>query len=286
MKDGQPTFCNTNPRTQSCDKPYHDDKDVNAGGPHGEANAKAAIDEGKMDGFVAEAVKGRRGCKDANDPACVNSAKNDVLGWHDAREIPNYWAYAQNFVLQDHMFQPDMAWSLPSHLFMVSGWSARCTEDAAISCTNQTDLPEYPPDFKPPFYVPNTNPNPLYAWTDLTYLLHQRKVSWGYYVKAGDEPDCRDDAADCPPKAQSARTPGIWNPLPFFSTVKKDDELGNIQDSSKFLDAARTGTLPSVSWVIPDNHDSEHPPNKASSTRCSPSRAASPSSGTRGAPIR
>ena len=28
------------------------------------------------------------------------------MGWHDAREIPNYWAYAQNFVLQDKMFEP------------------------------------------------------------------------------------------------------------------------------------------------------------------------------------
>ena len=42
------------------------------------------------------------------------------MGWHDAREIPNYWAYAQNFVLQDQMFEPNASWSLPSHLFMVS----------------------------------------------------------------------------------------------------------------------------------------------------------------------
>ena len=35
------------------------------------------------------------------------------MGYHDAREIPNYWAYARHFVLQDHMFQPDTSWSLP-----------------------------------------------------------------------------------------------------------------------------------------------------------------------------
>ena len=28
------------------------------------------------------------------------------MGYHDAREIPNYWTYAQNFVLQDDMFEP------------------------------------------------------------------------------------------------------------------------------------------------------------------------------------
>ena len=42
------------------------------------------------------------------------------MGYHDAREIPNYWAYARNFVLQDHMFEPNTSWSLPAHLFMVS----------------------------------------------------------------------------------------------------------------------------------------------------------------------
>jgi len=36
------------------------------------------------------------------------------MGWHDAREIPNYWTYAENFVLQDKMFEPNASWSLPS----------------------------------------------------------------------------------------------------------------------------------------------------------------------------
>ncbi len=28
----------------------------------------------------------------------------DVRGYHAGSDIPNYWAYASNFVLQDHMF--------------------------------------------------------------------------------------------------------------------------------------------------------------------------------------
>ena len=36
------------------------------------------------------------------------------MGYHDAREIPNYWAYAENYVLQDHMFEPNASWSLPA----------------------------------------------------------------------------------------------------------------------------------------------------------------------------
>jgi phospholipase C len=59
---------------------------------------------------------------------------------------------------------------------------------------------------------------------------------------------------------QKANTPGIWNPLPFFDTVKRDGELGNIQDLRDFYAAAANGTLPSVVWIAPAASYSEHPP--------------------------
>ena len=71
-------------------------------------------------------ARARAGCSVSPDaPLCsFGAAHPDVMGYHDRREIPNYWAYARNFVLQDHMFEPDTSWSLPAHLFMVSEWSA------------------------------------------------------------------------------------------------------------------------------------------------------------------
>jgi phospholipase C len=101
---------------------------------------------------------------------------------------------------------------------------------------------------------------PNYAWTDLTYLLHKAHVSWAYYVVAGSQPDCDDDAMTCPQKPQHAGTPEIWNPLPWFATVREAGELGNIQDITHFFAAAKGGTLPAVSWVIPNGFVSEHPP--------------------------
>ena len=38
------------------------------------------------------------------------------MGYHTAKEIPNYWAYARHYLLQDHMFAPTDSWTLPSHL--------------------------------------------------------------------------------------------------------------------------------------------------------------------------
>jgi hypothetical protein len=179
------------------------------------------------------------------------------MGYHDFHEIPNYWAYAQNFVLQDRMFEPNASWSLPEHLFMVSEWSAKCTSSDPNSCLNALDAPGLPPDFK----NPNHRPPPTYAWTDLTYLLHKNSVSWAYYVFSGTEPDTADAEEMATPTAkQNAATPGIWNPLPYFTTVQADNELGNVRDLADFITAAKAGTLPAVSWVCPNGRFSEHPP--------------------------
>jgi phospholipase C len=63
------------------------------------------------------------------------------MGYHDAREIPNYWAYARNYALDDHMFESVASWSLPAHLFLVSGWSAFCNRiGEATSCKTQLGL--------------------------------------------------------------------------------------------------------------------------------------------------
>src|SRR5437764_2205920 len=196
MQNGVPTVCVPDPKTNQCVRPYHDPNDRNGGGPHGEANATADINGGKMDGFQAQAEKASRGCANPNNPTCTNSATPDVMGWHDAREIPNYWAYANNFVLQDQMYEPNASWSLPQHLYMVSEWSALCTVPGdPSSCTSALQNPGLPPDNKGnPGHVP-----PDYAWTDMTYLLHGRGVSWGYYVFSGGEPDCEDSQAiSCP----------------------------------------------------------------------------------------
>src|SRR5438309_2769239 len=55
MVNGVPTVCVNVPVTGQCVKPYHDSQDLNHGGPHGALNATADIDNGKMDGFIAQA---------------------------------------------------------------------------------------------------------------------------------------------------------------------------------------------------------------------------------------
>jgi phospholipase C len=258
--------CLADPHTGRCVRPYHDRQDRQLGGPHGASSATADIDGGKMDGFVQQQLAGQAGCEQTFNPACGNGGGTpDVMGYHTGADIPNYWSYARDFVLQDHMFQSDASWSLPSHLYMLSEWSAHCTvKDDPMSCRGAIENPGYPPDFARRLGNPNPAP-PDYAWTDLTYLLHKYGVSWAYYIFSGTEPDCDENQAmSCAPVTQNAKTPGIWNPLPYFDTVQQDDQLGNIQSLSNFFAAAKAGTLPAVSWITPNGTVSEHPPGLVS----------------------
>jgi phospholipase C len=155
------------------------------------------------------------------------------------------------------MFEPNASWSLPAHLFTVSAWSAACGKKGdPMSCVN---------NIAGPVSVQTADTYQAdYAWTDLTYLLYRSHVSWGYYLDQGSQPDCADDEMVCGKQPQQVQVPGIWNPLPNFDTVRQDGQLGNIQDLSHFRTAAKQGTLPAVSWIVPNDPESEHPPAKVS----------------------
>ncbi len=266
MANGRPSVCIPIARNGRCRAPYPDHADINGGGPHGETSATRDINGGRMDGF-ARTLHGAKGvCNNPYDPACSVTSRPDVLGYHTESDIPNYWAYAKNYVLQDHMFSSDASWSLPAHLSLVSLWSAYCRRhNDPTSCTNDIRNPGSPP--RPG--LPNAavrdgtgkQRHPIYAWTDLTYLLHAYHVSWRYYVVSGAQPDCANDyQLTCAPVPQNPKTPGIWNPLPYFDTVRANHQEGNIQSVSRFYSAAAKGTLPAVSWVVPSGDVSEHPP--------------------------
>jgi phospholipase C len=246
---GVPTVCAPNPKTHACVKPYHDPNNRDNGGPHGVDSQIGDVSGGKMNGFLSEALQ-PQGCFTQN-PDCTGidpTQPPDVMGFHDRRDIPNYWAYADNFVLDDHMFAPNASGSWAQHLYMVSEWSATCSVPSEVS-TCQGVLGGQ-----------SVNKSTEYPWTDLTYVMHKNQVSWNYYISQGSEPDCEDGAAQCAPHPLGVTTPGIWNPLPYFDDVKQDGQLTKITDVSNFYTAARTGTLPKVSWVIPNQTVSEHPP--------------------------
>jgi phospholipase C len=277
-KKGQFTVCVPDPASGKCVKPWLDTRDTNSGGPHLYTDAVADIDHGKMDGFIKSRESGHAdtdilGCIAAHlSPNC-----DDVMSYHNGKQLKHYWAYAKNFVLQDHMFEPNLGWSQVSHLYMVSAWAARCVPNKPKTCKSDivnpdTDLSHGTGNIdlsalttvKDPGDTQATSSQSQYAWTDITYLLHKHHVSWKYYLSQGIEPDCEDGAVSCTPVKQDVKTPEIWNPLVDFTTVHQDHQLGNIVPTQQFYKDARKGTLPAVSWVIPSGDVSEHAPGRIS----------------------
>jgi phospholipase C len=266
--NGRPTICVPNSRLGTCLAPFHDPKDSNLGGPHDFDDALQDIANGHMTGFVDAAydqplglLNGSKGVAgqlrasfcSANPkrPVCAHP---DLMGWHDAREIPNYWDYAQNFVLQDHMFQPNFGPSEPAHLYMVSGWSAKCRNPQNPgSCVTNLTLPD-------PESPRHNDTKPDFGWTDLTYLLHKAGVDWAYYTDPSTRPDCDRFGVICGPEDAIVGTPNLWNPLPDFVDVHDDGEVDHIKPVADFFQALKDGTLPPVVWVVPNAKNSEHPP--------------------------
>ena len=241
-----------------CVRPFHDARDRRGGGAHGPLAGMQDVDGGKMDGFIRVTYGGliKRCRRTPKAAACAILRRPGLMGYYDSRELRNYWKYAKSFVLSDRMFQPSWGWSLPVHLWLVSGWSARCSLPADPStCTSNLDGPTNGPSSTLDRYPHG----PIYGWTDLTYLLHAHRVSWAYYVTRGAAPDCDSGPITCYTRLKGASTPGMWNPLPNFVTVRDNRQVGNVRALDDFYRAARNGTLPAVSWITPNYATSEHP---------------------------
>jgi phospholipase C len=253
MKNGKIDVCIPDPDLNRCDRPWHDRTLVQQGGPHDHPHSVIDVDGGKMDGFANALANSANNCiNHRTDPTCADDLgprlQPDVMGYHTGAEIPNYWAYARHFVLQDHMFAPSDSWTLPSHLFLVSGWSASCKDPhKPMSCSSDL-VQDGTLDRQRRGHHPA-----IYAWTDITYLLTKADVSWAYYVGNDTCLDACHRGGDGTPPAQ--------NPLPSFTDVHEQHTLDHIQHHSDYYAAVKDGTLPSVSWVMPYPRASEHPGN-------------------------
>jgi phospholipase C len=251
MQNGRPTNCIPDPilRHESC--VYHSRRNHFKGGPHDQEASETSINGGQMDGHIASLPETRRWCVERASPECRAfvgpDLQPDVMSYLDRRNIPNYWAYADEFVLHDHMFAPTDGWTLPAHLFLVSGWSAYCPDPSdPMSCVSNTDLKPFSQRWE-------YGEKPIYAWTDITYLLDRESVSWGYFVADGTcvTPPCGGDL-------RGGSTPSTRNPLGGFTTVRENRQIDRIQTHRAFVRQVDSGRLPSVSWVVP-GPASDHP---------------------------
>ena len=241
-----PAPCNPDPESGKTICSYHSHTLIEYGGPHDDQAERFDLDGGKLDGFISTAEMIRNGSPN-HDPY-----PDEVMGYHTCNDLPIYCRFARSGVLADNFYSATTSYSAPAHLYMISNWSARCTTAGdPMSCYSFND-----PDL-------SSKPPPDFAWTDITWLLHRAGVSWGYYVypsKGGSMLSTDDADGEAPPMQNSTYDQvSDWNPMPGFDDVKLDGEFNDIQPGTSFTTALTSGTLPSVSWVIPPFKSSDHP---------------------------
>ena len=208
--------------------------------PHGWFDMVTSMDGGKMDGFdLAPNVALKQGW-------FANAG--DLLAYTQLTEsdIPNYFAYARNFVLGDHMFSSLHGASFSNHLYTVAAQSAETFTLPAAP--GNTSLSSWGCDTLATANVKTIDAGgnvsrkfPCVNVPTLADSLQNAGVSWKYYA---------------PPQ----NTPGyIWSTLDAIDHIRNSSLWStNVVPESQFVSDALNGNLPAVSWLVTGLF-SEHP---------------------------
>jgi phospholipase C len=160
------------------------------------------------------------------------------------RQIPSYWAYARKYVLADNFFSSVMGPSFPNHLFTIFGTSF-----------GSVDNPRHSDGSSSRRWGCDSAPDVLVLMVD------------GYHGRpCWDDPTLIDemDAAGISWKYYGVTTPKdgyYWTQVTSIRHIRFGPDWSNVVPWQKFVNDAKSGALPAVSWVSTDGLNSEHPPN-------------------------
>jgi phospholipase C len=204
---------------------------------HSWRTALLDYDHGRMDGFNLNL-------------SIPKSGPLAPYAYLDRTEVAPYWTMAQQYVLADAMFPTQFGPSFTAHLDLIaataklapnlaevnsptSGSSWGCdapagTTTATVSARRQ---------------VSTNGPFPCFnQFASMANTLDQTYTSWKFYA----------------PRLRS--NGGIWS---TFSSIRRvrygRDWKRVITPQTKVLADAKAGKLASVTWVVPDAKDSDHP---------------------------
>lgn len=169
-----------------------------------------------------------------------------------ANSIPNYWAYASNYVINDNAFSDVEGASFPNHMFTVAGASGPDDGQSAITNPIPANLNAWGCDSPPGSTTTLLNGTTRFpCFTNVPTLADEMNaaipsVSWKYYAPQVAEPGYS------------------WNALDAFSPIRNSSYwTANDVPWANFVTDAQTGNLPAFSWLVAPIPFSEHLPNPA-----------------------
>jgi phospholipase C len=201
---------------------------------HQRLAAVTAIDGGRMDGFDQLA-------------GALQNGKDIAMSQYRQEDIPNYWALASTFTLDDHFFSTIAGPTFPNHLVMVAGATNNIDDNPMLN-THHSWGCDAGPYTKVDAVDPGTGKHfwtkPCFDITTLPDELEKAGVSWKYYA---------------PGQYQSGYIFSSLNSIRHirYSSLWKT----NVPDTGQFVTDVKNGTLPQVSWVVEPEQVSDHPPH-------------------------
>ena len=228
--------------------PLRPARDHTASPDHSFAAGLIAIDGGRMDCF--DHLRG--------------GEKLQGYVQYSEPQIPHYWAYARHFALADHFFSSDYGPTGIEHLWTFAAQSDRFVDHERSNqvgtggreyCDDPTELAwsfrVMTPQQQDQAYALEERPNlpelarrfwetrwPCIDIPILPDLLERRGVSWLYYKGVNR-----------------------WvQPFRWIRHVRYGPEWNKMVPPSRFFSDVQAGTLPSVSWLVPNESVSDHPP--------------------------
>jgi phospholipase C len=201
---------------------------------HGSADFLSAWDNGKMDGFDLEEGAG---------PPGYGSYE-----YVPKREVAPYWAMAAQYALNDNTFSSQLDDSFEAHQYLIAA-QAQSSVDSPI---RQWGCSDDPSDIVNTLTQQRTYgpvQAPCFDYTTLADELDAKYLTWRFYA-----PAIRDE--------------GIWSAYQAINHIYQGGNgaqwLANvISPETGVLTLAPNGILPSVTWVVPDWANSDHPGNSS-----------------------
>jgi phospholipase C len=199
---------------------------------HSQEGAVNAVDGGAMDRF------------DLIDNGNVNG---EFLSYSQMTQadIPNYFAYAQKFVLADQMFSSAATNSYPNHLYTIA---AQDTGAIGIPTLYKNFVPVWGCDSPANTIVAVMDLQgaisdvfPCFDSPTLADTLDNASLSWKYYAPSFGEQGYVFSAYD---SINHIRNSALW--------------ATNVVPISQFVTDALSGNLPAVSWLVAGK-ENEHP---------------------------
>ena len=251
------TVCVPDPRRRPLRRPYHDSTLSSRAAARRQPHSDTDVDGGKMDGFIravgrrARTYAPTRVARDCAGTYLGPQDQPDVMGYHDARGDPELLGVRRAYMLQDQHVRADRLVD-PARAPVPGLGVGRALPGPA----RPDELPVRPRAGRAVGHAARAARTRIYAWTDITYLLHEHDVSWAYYV--GDGTCCFDPSER---RRRGASTPSAQNPLPVVHDGARETASWTTSRRTRdFYTAAADGTLPSVSWIMPGQRRvSEHP---------------------------